>query len=310
MKWCEDDILCCPNGENGSDPFAANNFGFGSGALVAAVTEEVQGAFKTPVTYIGGHSQGAFVTYSVILHHPALYQGAFPMAGDCWSQNEPSLWEDRPEVMKQQKQVAIAVIHGKADPVVAFSQGEHAYDCFLAMGWTKLRLFAPDNLNHMFMRAPIDEAIAWLDAMNGVNARKSLGLAAKWARDGEWGWAWHAAEASKGGSSLRRAAEAAAAKAVPAMTEALKGEPAQWVPKWAEFWRIYGATDAAQPLVAEYLKQREQQRAAAVRLFNESQVLFRSQKRDEAFKVLQRLRDEGPHTYQGYFGNKWLSERE
>jgi hypothetical protein len=162
----------------------------------------------------------------------------------------------------------------------------------------------------MFMRAPIDEAIAWLDAMNGVNARKSLGLAATWARQGEWGWAWHAAEASKGGSSLRRAAETAAAKAVPAMTEALKGEPADWVPKWAEFWRTYGATDAAQPLVAEYLKQREQQRAAAVRLFNESQVLFRSQKRDEAFKVLQRLRDEGPHTYQGYFGNKWLSERE
>jgi poly(3-hydroxybutyrate) depolymerase len=148
MKWCEDDILCCPNGENGSDPFGANNFGFGSGALVAAVTEEVQTAFKTPVTYIGGHSQGAFVTYSVILHHPALYQGAFPMAGDCWSQNEPSLWEDRPEVMKQQKQVAIAVIHGKADPVVAFSQGEHAYDCFLAMGWTKLRLFAPEPHVH------------------------------------------------------------------------------------------------------------------------------------------------------------------
>ena len=25
-KWCEDDILCCPNGENGTDPFGQNNF--------------------------------------------------------------------------------------------------------------------------------------------------------------------------------------------------------------------------------------------------------------------------------------------
>ena len=134
---------------------------------MADVTEEVQKAFKTTITYVGGHSQGAFLTYSVILNFPDLYRGAFPMAGDCWMQNEPNLWEDKPEILKKQKEIAIAVIHGKADPVVAFSQGEHAYDCFRAMGWTKLRLFAPANLNHMFMLAPVDEAIEWLDAMNG-----------------------------------------------------------------------------------------------------------------------------------------------
>jgi predicted peptidase len=142
-KWCEDDILCCPNGESGTDPFGQNNFGFGSGPLVADVTEEVQKAFKTTITYVGGHSQGAFLTYSVILNYPDLYRGAFPMAGDCWMQNEPNLWEDKPDLLRKQKEIPIAVIHGKTDPVVAFSQGEHAYDCFRAMGWTKLRFFAP-----------------------------------------------------------------------------------------------------------------------------------------------------------------------
>src|SRR5438045_2116782 len=72
-KWCEDDILCCPNGENGTDPFGQNNFGFGSAPLVADVTEEVQKAFKTTITYVGGHSQGGFLTYSVILNFPDLY---------------------------------------------------------------------------------------------------------------------------------------------------------------------------------------------------------------------------------------------
>ena len=184
-KWCEDDILCCPNGENGNDPVGQNNFGFESGALVADVTQEVQKALKTTVTYVGGHSQGAFLTYNVILNHPDLYRGAFPMAGDCWMQNEPNLWEEKPDTLKKQREIAIAVIHGKADPVVAFSQGEHAYDCFRAMGWTKLRLFAPPQLNHMFMLAPIDEAIEWLDTVNGLNERRSQTLATRWAREGE-----------------------------------------------------------------------------------------------------------------------------
>lgn len=308
-RWCPDDILCCPNGENGSDPFGRNNFGFGSGPLVASVTEEVQKAWKTTVTYVGGHSQGAFLTYNVILNFPKLYQGAFPMAGDCWLQNEPNLWEDKPEIMKQQQEIPIAVIHGKADPVVAFSQGEHAYDCFRAAGWRKLRLFAPEKLNHMFMPAPIDEAIEWLDAMNGRNESKSLAQAAKWARAGKWGWVWHAAKTAKAGTSALKAAEDAATKAVPAMATALKSQPTQWLPQWIEFRRLHGDTAAAQPLVTEYLTQRAQQRPAALALFNESQALFRVGKRGEAHKVLEKLLTENPHTYQAWFALKWLSEK-
>jgi poly(3-hydroxybutyrate) depolymerase len=309
-KWCEFDILCCPNGENGTDPFGANNFGFESGPLVADVTQEVQKTFKTTITYVGGHSQGAFLSYNVILNFPDLYRGAFPMAGDCWMQNEPNLWEDKPEVLKKQKEIPIAVIHGKADPVVPFSQGEHAYDCFRAMGWTKLRLFAPPNLNHMFMLAPVNEAIEWLDAMNGLNEKVTLVRAAQWSKDGEWGWVWHAANSSKARRpAIRKLAEAATKKAAPVIEKALEGEPADWVPKWVEFWRVHGETDAAKSLVESYLEKRDEQRAAAARLFNESQVLFRTDQRDDAYKVLEKLRDEGPYTYQAYFACKWLSEK-
>ena len=309
-KWCEDDLLCCPNGETGTDPFGANNFGFGSAPLVADVTEEVQKAFKTTITYVGGHSQGGFLTYSVILNYPDMYRGAFPMAGDCWSRNEPNLWEDKPDLLNKQRNIAIAVIHGKADPVVAFSQGEHAYDCFRAMGWTKLRLFAPAELNHMFMLAPVDEAIEWLDAMNGRNEKKSLSLVTKWAKDGEWGWVLNTAKNFKSApAAMAKSAEDAAAKVGQEMAAAIKGKPADWVPKWAEFWRVYGEANAAKPIVTGYLGQREKQRGAAVGMFNESQVLFRSQKADEAYKVLEKLRDEAPCTYQGYFAVKWLAER-
>jgi poly(3-hydroxybutyrate) depolymerase len=309
-KWCEDDILCCPNGENGSDPVGSNNFGFDSAPNVAAVTEEVHKAFKTTITYVGGHSQGAFLTYSVILNYPDLYRGAFPMAGDCWMQNEPNLWEDKPDILKKQKNIAIAVIHGKADPVVKFSQGEHAYDCFRAMGWTRLRFFAPEKLGHQFMLSPVEEALEWLDAMNGRNERKTSVLAAKWAREGEWGWVWHASAAVKSsGSAMQKAAEAAAAKAAPAITAAMKGQPADWVPKWMEFWRVYGETAAAKPLVEEYLAQRAKQRAAAVSLFNESQANFRAGKKDDAYRALEKLRDEAPCSYQACFAVNWLKEK-
>lgn len=67
-------------------------------------------------------------------------------------------------------------------------------------------------------------------------------------KDGEWGWVWHTAKASKAGALLQKSAEGAAAKAVPAMTKALNGKPADWVPKWVEFWRVYGEANAAKPL--------------------------------------------------------------
>jgi len=309
-KWCEDDILCCPNGEKGSDPFGANNFGFDSAPNVAAVTEDVQKAFKTTITYVGGHSQGAFLTYSVILNYPDLYRGAFPLAGDCWMQNEPNLWEDKPDVMQKQRDIAIAVIHGREDPVVSFSQGEHAYDCFRAMGWTKLRFFAPQKLGHQFMLSPVEEALEWLDAMNGRSERKTTTLAAKWAREGEWGWVWHASAAARSGApAMQKAAEAAAAKAIPAITAAMKGQPADWVPQWLEFRRIHGETAAARPLVAEYSAQREAQRVAATGLFNESQTYFRAGKKEDAYKALEKLRDGAPYTYQAGFAVKWLAER-
>ncbi|MEO6711222.1 MAG: hypothetical protein ABIP42_16700 [Planctomycetota bacterium] len=310
MSWADDAILCCPNGEKGTDPFGQNNFTFDSASYVADVTEEVQRAFKPTVTYVGGHSQGGFLTYSVILLFPDLYQGALPMAGDCWMQNEPNLWEDEPKVHERQKEIAIAVIHGKADPVVAFSQGQHAYDCFRAMGWTKLRLYAPEHLEHQFMLSPVDDALHWLDAMNGREPKRSLDLARDWAKGDEWGWVLEVAKTSKDKSpALVKSAEVAAAKAVEKMTAAMKGKPADWVPQWLEFWRVYGASAAAQPLVAKYLDKRHDQRRDGARLFEEARGLLRGEKKSEGYEKLEELLRVAPCTYEAYYAQSWLAER-
>jgi predicted esterase len=309
--WADDDILLCPNGEQGTDPYGTNNFTFASAPLVADCTAEVQKALKPQITYVGGHSQGGFLTYSVILLNPGQYQGAMPMAGDCWSQNEPSLWEDKEEIAKEQHAIAIAVVHAKNDPVVDFSQGEHAYDCFRAEGWQKVRFFTPENAAHMFMMYPVDEVLDWLDAMNGRNEKKTLSLIDEWAKDGEWGWALAAAKAQKTPNpKITKGAEDAAAKAVPAMTEAMKGKPSDWIPKWFEFWRIYGATDAAKPLVAKYLEKRHDQHREAEQMMWANQAAFRAKKPDEAYKILDDMLAKVPQSYEAYFAWKWLSERD
>jgi predicted esterase len=309
-RWAHEDVLVCPNGEQGSDPYGANNFTFESAPLVADVTEQVKAAFPTTTTYVGGHSQGGFLTYSVIMLHPELYQGALPMAGDCWMQNEPNLWEDNAEVAAKHHAIPIAVVHGKNDPIVKFEQGQHAYDCFRAAGWQRLRLFAPEHAAHMFMAYPVDEVLDWLDAMNGRNAKKTTELCEKWAKAGEWGWALAAARSSEAvPRKFVKGAEDAAAKAAPAMAEAMKGKPSEWGPKWIEFWRVHGATESAKPLVEDYLTQRDETRATARRLFQEATAFFRSERKSDAYAALEKILAEAPCTYEAWYAWQWLAER-
>ena len=315
-RWANDDILVCPNGETdtkgqpSTDAYGGNNFTFESAPLVAGVTEEVKKAFKTTVSYVGGHSQGGFLTYSVILLNPDLFQGAMPMAGDCWSQNEPNLWEDKPEIAKVQHEIAIAVLHGKNDPVVQFAQGEHAYDVFRAAGWQKLRFFTPERAAHMFMVYPVDEVLDWLDAMNGRNEKKTAELCEKWAKDGEWGWCLAAAKASSAvPQKYVKLAEDAAAKAAPAMTESMKGKPMDWIPKWLEFWRVFGGTEAAKPLVEQYLGKRAEQRTQGRELFWKNQSLYRENKAAEAEALFPQILEQAPYTYEGYYAWKWFSRK-
>ena len=319
-KWATDAILVCPNGETGAGPYKGNNFTFGSAPFVADVTKEVQEAFKVTRTYVGGHSQGGFLTYSVILHYPDLYDGAIPMAGDCWMQNEPNLWEDKPEMLAKQKRIAIAVIHGKKDPVVRFSQGEHAYGVFEAMGYPKLRFFAPERLGHQFMLSPVGEALDWLDAMTGLNPKKSGQLTGKWAQEGEWGWAVQGAQAiqsqkrvpssSRGvAKKVLRAAEVAAKKELKAMAESMASEPPlQWIPRWFEFRQKFGATKAAAPLVQRYEELRNEQRAVAEGLIDKAWGLYRGDRDEEAKDVMREILEKAPATYQAHYAVRQLKK--
>ena len=322
-KWYDHAIICCPNGEGGNDAFGANNFTQQAAPLVADVTEHVQKAFNVTHTYIGGHSQGGFVTYSVIMHFPHLYDGAVPMAGDCWMQNEPNLWENDEEMLAKQMRIPIAVIHGKADPVVSFSQGQHAFDVFHTMGYPKLRLFAPERLGHQFGLSPVGDALIWLDAMNGIGSKKGLKAAGKWAKAKEWGWvhaagqAYATSEAATGSEKAKAkkliaSAEAAAAKAVPKMQKLLEEEtdPRQWLPAFWAFRHQYGRTEAAKPLIEDYVAKRGEQRQTGASLWRQAFGNSRQGNKEKCYELLEKLLVEAPYSFDAYYAVSWLDARD
>ena len=322
-KWCKADILCCPNGEaSGDDPYGANNFGFASANPISELTKEVQDELNTTLTYIGGHSQGGFVTYSCIMHYPDLYHGAFPMAGDCWMQNEPNLWDSQPDKVEAQKKIAIAVIHGQNDQVVSFSQGEHAFGVFAAACYPKIRFFKPEALGHQFIFSPVGEALEWLDAMNGQDPPRAMNLAKEWVKDGEWGWAVQAAIAVKDNldadeTSIETAnkvlerVNTPAKEAASNMSAKIKGdESGSWVPEWFEFHRQYGATEAAKGLVENYFKRRQMSSESAEKLFWEAQTAFREDKDKAAYDKYEEILKDHACTYQAYYAHGAIARRD
>ena len=238
------------------------------------------------------------------------------MAGDCWSQNEPNLWESKPGILAKQKKIAIAVIHGQADPVVNFSQGEHAYGIFLAMGYPKLRLFAPEKLGHQFGLSPVPEALEWLDAMTGLEPSDSLKLMKTWGREKEWGWAYQAALAipsdsreSSSTKSIIAAIEKQATEATTTMKDHMSSKtPREWIPEWFEFRRQFGSTNAAKELVASYDTAREKERDQARQLFQTASAQGRSKEKEKMKATLGKLLTETPHTFHTWYALQWTKE--
>lgn len=84
-------------------------------------------------------------------------------------------------------------------------------------------------------------------------------------------------------------AEAAAKQATAEISEALEGPAREWLPKWLEFWRVYGASAPAKSVVKKYLERRDKQRGDGARLFEEARALFQQEKKDEAYAKLEKL---------------------
>ena len=133
-----------------------------SPALVAELLTELRERLPISHFYLIGHSQGGFLTYSVTMNYPELIDGAIPVSAGAIIQAVPDAYKNE-ELIKQQKQTPIAVVHGKTDRSVRFQQGKATFEAFEKAEFPMLKFFTHETAGHRFMFLPIEEAVTWLD---------------------------------------------------------------------------------------------------------------------------------------------------
>ena len=78
---------------------------------------------------VGGHSQGGFLTYVLMMNFPESIAGAFPISCGLIFQCEPDVYSDE-ALREAQRKVPLAIIHGKNDGIMGFGTGQYAAIAF------------------------------------------------------------------------------------------------------------------------------------------------------------------------------------
>lgn len=272
-----------------------------SPALVSAALKELKGAYKIKHTFVGGHSQGGFLTYSLLMNYPELLAGAFPISCGVIMQCEPSAYADE-AVKKAQRSVPLAIIHGKNDPVVGFGMGDYAAGLFGDAGWPAFRVSTDDNAGHMFGLLPIGPAIRWLEVMNSDDPKRLADFAESRIKDKGWRDAVAAVRRARslkpaGADSERiakieSAIDAKAGKDAKMYADKIRANAdASWVAGFLAYRDAFAFAEPAKDAMNAFAKLRAEQAEPAKTLMNEARGLFQQGKRDQGFAKYQEIAD-------------------
>ncbi|HEY2157311.1 MAG TPA: hypothetical protein VGH33_16910, partial [Isosphaeraceae bacterium] len=290
-----------------------------SPALVAEALAELSKTYPIRHYFVGGHSQGGFLTYSLLMNSPELIRGAFPISAGVIVQCEPSAYADE-KLKLAQRGVPLAIVHGRTDPMVPFSMGDYAHGLFVDAGWPALRLFADDQAAHMFGRLPVGPAIRWLEVMTSDDPAVLLEFAERRRKESGRRDAVAAVLRLKGikldrGSKERfdRLAQtidaevALKAKGYLESIRAAKGNA--WVDGFLAFRDDYAFADAASEVMAAYDALRAKHDGPARKLMGEARGLFQQGRRDEGYAKAKEVVDTYYASSSYRTAKQWLAER-
>ncbi|MFI5404090.1 MAG: hypothetical protein ACHQ1G_14210, partial [Planctomycetota bacterium] len=151
------DVLVGPNGHQKVRDWVYNfNAPTYDPKLAYGILDDLATRFKLGPVYVGGHSQGAYYTFRIVLSKPEMFTGAIPFAGGLLLGLDPKAAAQR----KGKPGPAFAIVHGEMDDVVDPSLSEWAYEMFLAAEYPGVRFLHPKDMNHWWP-GPIAEAITW-----------------------------------------------------------------------------------------------------------------------------------------------------
>jgi predicted esterase len=270
-----------------------------SPALVSEALAELKGVYPVERYFVGGHSQGGFLTYSLLMNRPELIAGAFPISAGVTFQCEPSAFADKP-LMAAQRKVPLAIIHGKNDPMVSFEGGAYSYGLFLDAGWPAVRLFVDDSAAHMFARLPVGPAIRWLQTMASNDPVSLLDFAERRRKENGRRDAIAAIrrlkELSLDDSATARLNSLVASinaesgpRARTYLEQIRTGKGGSWIDSFLAFRDEFEFADVAADAMAAFNSLRELHDPPARKLMNEARGQFQQGRREEGRVKLQEI---------------------
>lgn len=260
-----------------------------SPALVMNLIDELDEEHSFGRIFVGGHSQGGFLTYMMHMHFPEKLAGSFPIAGGIPFQSEPRAFDDQP-LMDAQRETPMVIIHGSRDRVVPLSSSTYAYQKFLAHGFSQVKMLVPEA-DHPFDFLPVGDAIRWLDNVSVRDAAKSGDWLQTQIQSGNWRDVGAAIAAARSGGDVEGFSDAIQAFETAASEEAAKHLSAieantdgAWVDDYIDWNEQFIASEAAQPVVEAFQKIAEEHSPEAKRLESEARKLFRERKSEEGWE--------------------------
>lgn len=280
-----------------------------SPALVAEVLTELQKQLSIKKFFVGGHSQGGFLTYSVLMNYPELIAGAFPVSAGVIFQCEPTAYENA-TIRAAQRRVPVAIVHGENDNIVDFGSGKDAYEIFEDDAFPMVRLFTHKTAAHMFGLLPIEDAVRWLEAFSSDDPEALTAFATKLAGEKQYHDAAaalrRAAELDKSGKfkdkisaafdPIHKLCAEEAAKLSPLIE---KNENGAWVDGFLTFREKFGGCEAAAPLLKQFSALREKHQKPADALVGEARADFQNNKSAAGYDKYEEVKNK-------YYASTWF----
>jgi predicted esterase len=290
-----------------------------SPALVSEAMTELKEVYPISHYLVGGHSQGGFLTYSLLMNFPESMAGAFPISAGVIFQCEPDVYADE-MLRKSQRAIPLAIVHGKNDPIMAFSAGQYAATLFGEADWPAFRFFTDDAGGHMFARLPVGPAIRWLESQASNDPASLIAVATSRLEKKDYRNAIaalrrastlnlntsqkHRADELNG--SIDTQASVSASKYLPLIRQAKDGS---WIDGFLAFRDDFKFAGAAHEAMAAFAELRARHRDPAKKAFDEARQSFQQGKQDEGYARYREIVEKYYASPLYRSVKRWLEER-
>ena len=133
-----------------------------------AFLAEMRASFAIDRIFLYGHSQGGFFVVYFAGEHPDHVAGVVAHASGAWN------WS---KMTKDVQKVAIAFMHGSADPVVPYRQSPGSRDAYAKAGFPLLQMRRLAGYNHWPNAVRATEELDWCQGMTAKTPEEALAMA-------------------------------------------------------------------------------------------------------------------------------------